>query len=508
MKRPLALIILDGWGYSPRSEGNAIALANTPHYDEISTKFPVTFLAASGEAIGLQNDSPGNSESGHLCIGSGRIVRNGLSQIDHAIENGDFSRNEVLLEAMHKAKNSNLHLIGLLSDANIHSSHEHLFALIRLAKTCGVKNVFIHATLDGVDVSPDSAAIYVEALEIKIQDIGLGKIATLCGRQWTMDAKQRWGRTARAYTMLVHAEGERAFDPINAIQGNYIRGILDEKIQPIVIEKDHGIPITTIKTDDVVIFFNHRGDGIHQLVKSLAFAENSELTTIGKPKIHAVCLTEYDETFNLPVAFPSNESVENSLADVFDTDGIRNCRLSETEKYSNVTFIFNGGKETDYAFENRILIKSTEKAETIEPEMSSFKLADKLMRGLDEKENDVFVVNFSAPDVIANSGILDKTIEAIQHIDTCLGGIYSKMIELNGVLLITSAHGNCEEMIDEKRNPFLFNTKNPVPFHFVDPNSVDAKLRDGGSLEDIAPTILGILGIKKPTEMTGKDLRI
>ncbi len=505
MNRPLALIILDGWGYSPRSDGNAIALANTPNYDEISTKFPVTFLNASGETIGLQKNSPGNSEAGHLCIGSGRIVRNGLSQIDNAINSGEFSNNRVLLEAMYKAKNSNLHLVGLLSDGNIHSSQEHLFALVRLAKKCGVKNVFIHATLDGVDVSPDSASIYVEALEIKLQDIGLGKIATLCGRQWTMDAKQRWGRTARAYTMLVHAEGERAFDPITAIRNNYLRGIHDEQIQPIVIEKEQGVPIATIKNDDAVIFFNFRGDGIQQLVKSLSFLENSEISAIGKPRVHAVCLTEYNETFGLPVAFFDTESVKNALPDILEQQKIKNCRISETVKYSNVTFLMNGAKEVEHTHENRLLIKSPT---TIEPEMSSFKIADSLLRGLESKENDVFIVNFSAPDSLANTGNLDKTIEAVQHIDTCLGGIYKKLMELNGVLLITSAHGNCEEMIDEQRNPFLSNTINLVPFHYVDANSIDAKLRDDGSLEDIAPTFLGILGIEKPNEMTGKDLRV
>jgi 2,3-bisphosphoglycerate-independent phosphoglycerate mutase len=505
MKRPLALIILDGWGYSPRSEGNAIALANTPNYDEISTKFPVTFLAASGESIGFQKGSPGNSESGHLCIGSGRIVRNGLSQIDYAIETDEFSKNTVLLEAMKKAKDSSLHLIGLLSDGDIHSSQNHLFALIRLAKKCGVKNVFIHATLDGVDVPPDSASIYVEALEIKLHDIGLGKIATLCGRQWTMDVKERWGRTARAYTMLVHAEGERAFDPITAIRNNYLRGVLDKEIQPIVIEKSEGIPVATIKTGDVAIFFNYRSDGIRQLVKSLATSDTDELSTIGKPRIHAVCLTEYDETFRLPVAFSSSEAVENSLADVFEKNNVKNSRISESEKYSNVTFLFNGGKESENSLENRILIKS---GETKEPEMSSFKIADGLMRAFEAKTSDVYIVNFAAPDTLAKTGDMEKTIEAVQHIDTCLGGIFNKFKELNGVLLITSAHGNCEEMLDGQRKSFPNPTRNSVPFHFVDLQAINTKLRDGGSLEDIAPTILGILGIEKPREMSGNDLRI
>jgi 2,3-bisphosphoglycerate-independent phosphoglycerate mutase len=282
MKRPLALIILSGWGYSPSREGNAVALANTPNYDLLATNYPFTLLAAAGEAIGLPKDSGGNSGIGHLTIGSGRIHRNNLTKINEAINTDSFSSNKVLLEAMQKAKKTNLHLIGLLSNGDVHSSLNHLFALIRLAKKCGVTSVFIHATLDGRDVMPNSAEFYVEALEIKLNEIGLGKLATLCGRKWTMDKSNRWERTARAYTMLVHAEGEHAYDAVNAIRGNYLRNVSDADIEPIVLFSNPKNPVTTLKNDDVVIFFNHRGDRLKQLVEAVAFAKSEAVSTAGK----------------------------------------------------------------------------------------------------------------------------------------------------------------------------------------------------------------------------------
>ncbi len=506
MKRPLVLIILSGWGYSPSREGNAIALANTPNYDLLSTNYPLTLLAAAGEAVGLSNKAVGDSEIGHRTIGAGRIQRAGLSKINDAVKSDAFSSNKVLLEAMQKAKKTNLHLIGLLSDGDVHSSQNHLFELIRLAKKCGVENVFVHATLDGRDVLPNSAEIYVEALEIKMADIGLGKLATLCGRKWTMDKSNRWERTARAYTMLVHAEGEQAFDAVNAIRGNYLRNISDDEIEPIVLLSSPKTPVAVLKDDDVVIFFNHRGDRIKQMAQAVAFADAEGVSTTNKPKVHTVCLTEYDATFNLPVAFTDREEMKNTLAQVFSDQGILNCRITETDKYAHVTHVFNGGEEHEYACEQLILLQTDKLGETL-PEMSSYKITDKLLRGIEAGENDVFILNFPAADTLAQTGNLEKTIEAIQHIDTCLGGIADKIRETNGVLLITSDHGNSEELIDENQTLNNSNTKNPVPFHLIDDRLKDAKLREDGTLADIAPTILGILGIEKPLEMTGNDLR-
>ena len=505
--RPLALIILDGWGYSPKREGNAVALAHTPNYDAISANYPKTLLAASGLRVGLTPDTAGSSEVGHLNIGAGRIVQTDVARISDAIRNGKFFENKVLKDAFKKAKayNSAVHLVGLLSDGDVHSSSENLYALLRLAKYEEIEKIFIHCILDGRDVQPRTADVYVEALEIKLSDIGIGKIATLCGRYYAMDKDENWERTARAYTMLVHSEGERAADAVSAIRGSFLRGISDEFIQPIVLE-EAGVPIASIKNNDVVIFFNHRPAQMRQLVKSLAVSDANE--TKGKPTIHAVCLTEYDRTFNLPIAF-RQENEANVLAKVFAENGVLNCRLTETEKYSHLTYFFNGGVELEHSCEQRVLVQSPKNAGyEAQPEAACFKVTDKFLRGLEAGENDVFIANLAAPDLVAHTGNLEKTIEAVQYVDTCLGGIVDKIRELGGIAIITSDHGNCEEMADLLTGePNSAPTTNPVPFHLVDERANGLKLREGGALEDIAPTILGILEIKKPEEMTGRDLR-
>ena len=509
---PLALIIIDGWGFSPRRDGNAIALAHTPYYDEISAKYPKTLLEAAGTRVGLNDGAPGNSEIGHMSIGAGRVIHTETAKIDRALRDGSFFENKALLEAMRKAKASDsaLHLVGLISDGGVHSSPEHLFALLRMAKKCGLRKVFVHGILDGRDVAPRTADIYVEALEIKMADIGVGRIATLCGRYYAMDRQLNWERTARAYTMLVHAEGERAADGVTAIRSSFLRGINDEFIQPIVLEDAPGVPIATVKDGDTVIFFNHRGDRIRQLVKALSVSEAEDASAaIRKPQIETVCLTEYDRGFALPVAFPPDAEI-NVLAQIFARHGILNCRLTETEKYAHVTYFFNGGVEVEHPCEQRILVPSPKNQfGEFQPEMGSFKVTDKLLRGLEAGENDVFIVNLAAPDVIAHTGDLNKTIESVQFVDTCLGGILQKIRAVGGIAIITSDHGNCEEMIDagsgERNNS---HTKNPVPFHLIDESANGLRLRADGALEDVAPTILGILGIEKPAEMTGRDLRL
>ena len=505
--RPLALIILDGWGYSPKREGNAIALAHTPNYDAISAKYPLTLLAASGLRVGLTPDTAGSSEVGHLNIGAGRIVQTDVARISDAIRTGKFFENKVLKDAFKKAKayNSSVHLIGLLSDGDVHSSPENLYALLRLAKYEEIEKIYIHCILDGRDVQPRTADVYVEALEIKLSDIGIGKIATLCGRYYAMDKDENWERTARAYTMLVHSEGERASDAVSAIRGSFLRGISDEFIQPIILEQA-GVPVASIKNNDVVIFFNHRPAQMRQLVKSLAVSDANEATN--KPQINAVCLTEYDRTFNLPVAF-RQENETNVLAKVFAENGVLNCRLTEAEKYAHLTYFFNGGVELEHPCEQRVLVASPKtRSYEAQPEAACFKVTDKLLRGLEAGENDVFIANLAAPDLVAHTGNLEKTIEAVQYVDTCLGGIVDKIRELDGIAIITSDHGNCEEMADLLTGePNSSPTVNPVPFHLIDEHAGGLKLREGGALEDIAPTILGILQIEKPVEMTGKDLR-
>ncbi len=509
-RRPIALVIIDGWGYSPRTEGNAIALAHTPFYDEICARFPKTTLVASGSRVGLPPDIPGSSEVGHLNIGAGRIVQTDISRISNSIETGKFFENKVLKEAFAKAKTNgtSVHLIGLMSDGEIHSSPANLFALLRMARNEGVTDVFVHPILDGRDVAPRTADIYSEALEIKMADIGIGKIATLCGRYYAMDRDENWERTARAYTMLVHGEGERASDAVTAIRASFLRGIADEFIAPIVLEESAGVPVGTVKNGDVVIFFNHRPDRMRQLVKSLAIADYSEFVTYGKPRIFAVCLTEYDRAFDLPVAF-RQDNEENVLAKVFAENGVTNCRVTESEKYPHVTYFFNGGVEQEHEFEQRLLVPSPKsKSAELQPEMSCFKVTDKFLRALETDETDVFVVNLAAPDMLAHTGDLEKTVEAVQFVDTCLGGIVDKIIGVGGVAVITSDHGNCEEMSDPLTGePHNAHTVNPVPFHLIDAYANGTMLRDDGALEDVAPTILAMLGIEKPEEMTGSDLR-
>ena len=510
IRRPLALVILDGWGYSKKQEGNAVALAHTPYYEEISTRYPGTTLAASGLRVGLTTDTPGSSEVGHLNIGAGRIVQTDVGKIAEANKSGAFSENSVLKDAFQKAKDGNtrVHLIGLLSDADIHSSTENLFALLRMAKKEKIEEVFVHGILDGRDVMPRTADVYVEAIEIKMAEIGIGQIATLCGRYYAMDKNKHWERTARAYTMLVHSEGERAVDAVTAIRNSFLRGIADEFISPVVLENAAGSPVAKIENGDVVIFFNHRADRMRQLTKALAVSENAEFTAYGKPAVHAVCLTEYDRTFNLPVAFKADEQ-PNVLAKVFAQNGILNCRLTETEKFAQMTYFFNGGNELEHPCEQRVILPSPKQNELeSEPETVSFKITDKLLRGLEAGENDVFIINLASADMVAHTGNLEKTIEAVQFVDTCLGGILEKIREVGGVAIVTSDHGNCEEMADLLTGePNGSHTSNPVPFHLIDDNAKGVRLRQNGALEDVAPTILGLLGIEKPVEMTGRDLR-
>lgn len=509
-RRPLALVILDGWGYSPRRDGNAIAIAHTPNYDEICEKYPMTLLAASGRRVGLAPDAPGSSEVGHLSIGAGRIVKTDVARISEAIRGGTFFENQVLKRAFEAARSrgSSVHLIGLMSDGEIHSSPETLFALLRMAKHEGVSNVFVHAILDGRDVMQRTADIYAEAVEIKMADIGVGKLATLCGRYYAMDRDANWERTVRVYTMLVHGEGERAVDSVSAIRSSFLRGITDEFVQPIVLENQRGEPVATVKSGDVVIFFNHRGDRMRQLVKALSVPDETNNPVLEKPQIDSVCLTEYDRGFSIPVAFrPERE--ERTLAEVFAENGVRNSRIGESEKYAHITYFLNGGVETALDGERRVFVPSLKRsAAEISPEMSCFKVTDSLLRSIDADESDVYVVNIAAPDVVAHTGNLEKTIESVQFVDTCLGGIVDKIREKKGVAIITSDHGNIEEMNDVVTGaPNHSHTSNQVPFHLVDDTAADVKLRYDGALQDVAPTVLGIIGLEKPHEMTGRDLR-
>ncbi len=498
--RPLALIILDGWGVSSELQGNAIAAAHTPCYDELRSRFPFTALAVPAVPTGRFLTAESRSELGHRTIGAGREVETEPVRIEKAIRSGEFLRNEVLLSAFRRAveNGKSVHLVGLLSDGGVHSSQETLFALLRMAKMTGVDEAYVHGILDGRDVRPRTADVYVDALEIKMADIGIGKIASLCGRFYGMDNGQNWERTARAYTMVVLGEGERGFDAVTAIRASFLRGISDEFIAPIVIEKDIDLPVATVKEGDTVIFFNHNAEPMHQLVRSIAVPDAASV----KPRINAVCLTEYDPTFGLPAAFePLNEV--NGFCGIMEQNGIKNYRVTETSRSQYVSSYFNGRTYGASDLENRIVVSANgpETLET-EPESKSFKVADSAIRALNEIGSGVLVVNFPASDLVAGTGNLEKTIESVQFVDTCLGGVVEQVVGVGGVAVITSSHSGCSSISMDGNDQV-----GHVPFLLVDPFNPSLRLDPDGSLVDVAPTLLGIMGIERPSEMTGRDLR-
>jgi len=501
-------MILDGWGYAPRTDGNAVALAHTPYYDEICRKYPMTTLSASGGNVGLADTEPGNADVGHLNIGTGRIAKTEVARIKDALASGSFFENEVIRRAFAKAKqnDASLHLIGLLSDGGVHSSLENLFALLKFAKNAGLDKVFVHCILDGLDVQPRTADVYVEALEIKLADIGVGTIATLCGRFFAMDSDENWERTARAFTMLVHAEGERTTDAVTAVRNSFLRGISDEFIAPVVIEQAPDIPVATVKNGDLVLFFNHRPDAMRQLARSLCIPEGA---SGAKPAVDTVCLTEYDQAFNLPVAF-RQESERNALCEFLAAANVPSVKITEIARYQQLTYLFDGCSDSSHPNEQEVLIPvMNNQAADAYPESQSFRIADKLCRAIETSPNRLFVATLPAAEIMAATGDLQKTVSAIQYLDTCIGGICEKVAEHNGVVLITSTHGNCEEMLyRETGEPNPATTANPVPFHFIDPRSNNVRIQDGGTLADIAPTVLGLFGLEKPDEMTGSDLRL
>ncbi len=511
-KGPLALIILDGFGYSESREGNAVALASMPYYDAIREKYPHTLIEASGTCVGLPANIMGNSEVGHLNMGSGRVIRTDINRIDYAIQTGEFFQNEAFVAAMDNAKQRGgaLHLMGLLSDGLVHSSQEHLYALLRMAKERAIPRVYIHCFLDGRDTPPMSAYGYVEALQIKCMEIGCGRIASVVGRYYAMDRDQRWERTERAYRLIVRGEGERVIDPVEAIKQAYAREKTDEFIEPIVVTRarETGEPVATISDGDSIIFFNFRADRARQITRALAVPDFDGFETPARPRLDYVCFTLYDKTFPLPIAFPQLQH-QNILADVFASVGVRNYRMAETEKYAHVTYFFNGGTEREFPGERRLLVPSPKVATYDQmPEMSAFKVTDKILRAIEEGETDVFIVNFANPDMVGHTGNLSKTVEAVQYVDTCLGWITKALHTARGRCIITSDHGNCEQMIDPTTGqPHTAHTTNLVPFHLIDEAARGHKLREGGALEDVAPTILSLLGLEKPSEMSGRDLR-
>jgi 2,3-bisphosphoglycerate-independent phosphoglycerate mutase len=509
MKKPLLLMILDGWGINPNPAHNAVAMAKTPNLSRLLSEYPHTKINCSGMAVGLPEGQMGNSEVGHLNIGAGRVVYQDLTRISKSISDGDFFDNQVLLDCIRatRAAGGRLHLSGLLSDGGVHSHNTHLYALLELARKEGLKEVFIHCLLDGRDTPPQSGADYLAQLENEIDRIGCGKIATVMGRYYAMDRDTRWDRVEKAYNAMVHGLGELCVSSKDAIEQSYASKIFDEFVMPTVI-CEQGAPVGQLLDGDGFIFFNFRSDRAREITKALALEEFDGFSRTVFPKLAGfVCMTEYDATFGLPIAY-GPEELRNLLGGVLADNGLKQLRIAETEKYAHVTFFFNGGVEIPFDGEDRALIPSPKEVSTYDqkPEMSAFQVTDKLIRLLERDLYDVVVLNFANCDMVGHTGIEAAAIKAVETVDTCTARVLQKVQELGGTVLITADHGNAEQMRDENGEPFTAHTTNPVWLILVDENRKGAVLRDGGCLADIAPTMLKLLGIAQPAEMTGRSL--
>lgn len=505
--KPLILIILDGWGVNPKSEGNAIALARTPVYDALLRDYPHTTLDASGESVGLPEGQMGNSEVGHLNIGAGRVVYQDLTRIDHAIRSGDFYRNPVLLDCMRKAKASSgrLHLMGLLSDGGVHSHIDHLYALLDMAGREGVREVYIHAFLDGRDTPPQSGIGYLRFLQNYLKDKGIGKIATVSGRYYAMDRDNRWERVEKAYNAIVAGEGIKASDPVAALKKSYGEGITDEFVIPTVICDPAGKPVGAIRDGDTVFFFNFRADRAREMTAALTRSEFDKFPRKIFPAIAGFASMKlYDDKMPLPSAFNTGK-LENIFGEIISKKGLKQFRIAETEKYAHVTYFFNGGEERPFPGEDRLLIPSPKDVATYDqkPEMSAYQLTEELERRIRSGEYGFILVNYANPDMVGHTGVLEAAIRAVEVIDECLGRVLSAVQEINGIAVITSDHGDIEQMIEyDTGKPHTAHTTNLVPFIITQKG---LRLRSG-IFADIAPTLLELMGIEKPSEMTGTSL--
>jgi 2,3-bisphosphoglycerate-independent phosphoglycerate mutase len=507
-KKPVVLMVLDGYGLNDKTEGNAIAMANTPVMDKLMKECPFVPGNASGLAVGLPDGQMGNSEVGHMNIGAGRIIYQDLTSITKAIEDGDFFENEAMLQAIENCKKngSDLHLWGLLSDGGVHSHNTHLYGILELCKRQGLENVYVHPFLDGRDTPPASGKDYVAQLVDKMKEIGVGKVASLSGRYYAMDRDNRWDRVEKAYSALVYGEGETATDPVQAMADSYAKDVTDEFVLPTVI-MENGKPVATVKENDSVIFFNFRPDRAREITR--AFCDD-DFTGFerrnGRIPVTYVCFKDYDESIpNKLVAF-KKQSIENTFGEYLAKMGKKQLRLAETEKYAHVTFFFNGGVEEPNKDEDRTLVKSPSVATyDLQPEMSAPEVGEKLDAAITSGEYDVIIINFANPDMVGHTGVIPAAVKAVERVDACVGSAVEAVKKVDGVLFICADHGNAEKMIDyETGNPHTAHTTNPVPFILV--NYGDVKLREGGCLADIAPTLLDIMELPQPTEMTGKSL--
>ncbi len=501
-KKPVALIIMDGFGYNPDTYGNAIAAAKKPNIDKYMAECPNTIIGASGLDVGLPDGQMGNSEVGHTNIGAGRIVYQMLVKISKDIKDGTFFNNKAILGAMNncKEKGSALHLMGLLSPGGVHSHMEHMYGIVEMAKKNGLDKVYIHAFLDGRDVPPSSAAEYMEEAVAELKKIGLGKIATISGRFYAMDRDNAWDRVEKAYAALVYGEGVKESDPVQAIKNSYTNEVTDEFMLPTVIEGG-----AQIKADDSVIFFNFRPDRARQITRSFVDPDFSGFERRkGFFPVNFVCMAQYDATMpNVSVAYPP-EQLTMTMGEYLSKLGKTQLRIAETQKYAHVTFFFNGGEERQFEGEDRILIKSPDVPTfDLKPEMSAYEVCDAVCEAIDSDKYDVIILNYANCDMVGHTGIFDAAVKAVEATDTCVGRMVEKILAKGGAALITADHGNADKMMEPDGSPFTAHTTNPVPLIAV---GVDGELAEGGVLADLAPTMLDIMGVPQPAEMTGKSL--
>ncbi|RJQ51521.1 MAG: 2,3-bisphosphoglycerate-independent phosphoglycerate mutase [Actinobacteria bacterium] len=505
--RPLVLIILDGWGAGKGGPGDATAVADTPRLDRLMEENPNTTLRASGLAVGLPKGQMGNSEVGHLNLGAGRIVYQDLTRISKAIEDGSFFDTPALVAACRRSipGDGALHLLGLLSDGGVHSELSHLVALLELAKRQGQERVFMHLFLDGRDVPPQSALEYVAKLNEEIERIGVGAIATIGGRYYGMDRDKRWDRVKLAWEAIVHGQGETAASAEEAIEQSYAKDVVDEFVVPTVILGDDGEPTATVKDGDSIIFFNFRSDRGREMTWAFVKKSFDGFERGSVPDVFYVCMTEYDETLgNVPVAFPQQE-LTNTLADVLSMNFKRQFHIAETEKYAHVTFFFNGGIEEPKPGEDRLLVPSPKVATyDLQPEMSAYEVAREVEQAIRNNTYDVIIVNFANCDMVGHTGIMEAAVKAVEAVDECVGKVVDAAVAAGGECIILADHGNAEKMVDEDGGPFTAHTKDKVPCIYVTSRQVE--LREKGKLRDVAPTMLDILRIDKPPEMTGVTL--
>ena len=507
MKKPTVLLILDGYGERKEKEGNAIALAKTPVMDRLKKEFPYVEGQASGLFVGLPDGQMGNSEVGHMNMGAGRIVYQELTRITKSIQDGDFFENKALKAAVEhcKKEDSALHFMGLVSSGGVHSHIEHIYGLLELAKRAGLKKVYLHAFLDGRDTPPDSGKSFLLAVEKKMQELGVGEIATISGRYYAMDRDKNYDRVEKAYRAMVDGTGEKASSVEEAIDASYEKKVYDEFVLPTVIEKDGAVH--TVSDGDAMIFFNFRPDRAREICHAFCDDDFSFFERGARKNIFFVCFTDYDPTIpNKHVAF-EKEEIHNTLGEVVSNLGKNQLRIAETEKYAHVTFFFNGGKEEPYENEDRILVPSPKEVPTydLKPEMSCYTVTEKLTEAIRSGKYDLVVANFANPDMVGHTGVLPAAIKAIEVVDECMGKVVDAVESMHGNLFILADHGNADIMIDEKTGePYTAHTTNPVPFILV--SEEKHKLREGGCLADVAPTLLELMGIPQPKEMTGKSL--